>query len=340
MENQYCAETNGDVDSNRDDLIQHEQDTNEEDKDEDGRDSSRRESRGLSPEVRRKWKLAGQVALRAGGDDNMHDKIVEEHIQTGSEARTSIVSTSAGQSMHTFQQSATTQKHGRPSIPTTTAAADVEKTSKMMDLQYFLEMVDTKHRYGSNLRAYHSVWKNGPSKQNFFYWLDYGEGKDVELERVPRERLGREQVRYLSREERQDYLVIVDANGRFRWAKDNRRVWTDSEQFRDSIRGVVPVDDNTPSFREYTEEGDEVVGSSSSTSSDDDDGSDESSDDEVQRYVNPDFESAKGIRKIEYVSPAVIFNQLMQKSLKKKDKWIFVRFYYLYYFDMRHANIV
>ena len=34
-----------------------------------------------------------------------------------------------------------------------------EKTAKMMDLQYFLEMVDQKHRYGSNLRAYHEEWK-------------------------------------------------------------------------------------------------------------------------------------------------------------------------------------
>jgi hypothetical protein len=41
--------------------------------------------------------------------------------------------------------------------------------------------------------------------------------------------------------------------------------------------------------------------------------------------MNPDFDEAKGVKKIAYVSPAVIFNQLMRKSLKKKDKWIFVR---------------
>ena len=178
--------------------------------------------------------------------------------------------------------------------------------------------VDTKHRYGSNLRAYHSIWKNSPSKQNFFYWLDYGEGKDVEIERVPRDRLEREQVRYLSREERQDYLVVVDESGRFRWAKNGERVWTDSERFKDSIRGVVPLEDKTPTFREYTKEGEEVL----TESSEDDD--EEDSDEEIQRYINPDFDNAKGIKKIEYVSPAVIFNHLMQRSLKKKDKWIFV----------------
>lgn len=84
----------------------------------------------------------------------------------------------------------------------------------MMDLEYFLEMVDTKHRHGSNLRAYHSLWKSSPSRENFFYWLDLGEGRDVEHQRVSRERLERDQVRYLSSGERQNYLVKVDGAGK------------------------------------------------------------------------------------------------------------------------------
>ncbi|PCH01081.1 Hypothetical protein PENO1_044640 [Penicillium occitanis (nom. inval.)] len=295
MRNQYNAEKNGDVeqqDNERDDIIQRdnedEDDEQEQEQEEVDHASRRTSQSGLSPEVRRKWKLAGQVALRAGGDDNLQDKIVEENV---SEERSE-------------------------------SAEEVEKKAKMMDLQYFLEMVDTKHRYGSNLRAYHSIWKNSPSKQNFFYWLDYGEGKDVEIERVPRDRLEREQVRYLSREERQDYLVVVDENGRFRWAKNGERVWTDSERFKDSIRGVVPLEDKTPTFREYTKEGEEVLTESSEDG--DDESDEEDSDEEIQRYMNPDFDNAKGIKKIEYVSPAVIFNHLMQKSLKKRDKWIFV----------------
>jgi hypothetical protein len=85
----------------------------------------------------------------------------------------------------------------------------------------------------------------------------------------------------------------------------------------------VPVEDKTPTFREYTKEGDEVF---TESSEDDDDDDDDDSDEEIQRYMNPDFDNAKGIKKIEYVSPAVIFNHLMQKSMKKKDKWIFVCF--------------
>jgi len=87
----------------------------------------------------------------------------------------------------------------------------------MMDLSYCLEMVDVQHRYGSNLREYHAEWNNRSTHENFFYWLDCGEGKDVSLEKCPRERLDSMRVRYLSREERLDYLTTVDEQGRLCW---------------------------------------------------------------------------------------------------------------------------
>ena len=85
--------------------------------------------------------------------------------------------------------------------------AEIDKSAKMMDLQYWLEMVDRKHRYGSNLRTYHRHWKQANTNENFFYWLDEGEGKNIELPNVSRQRLESEQVRYLSRE--------VSREGRF-----------------------------------------------------------------------------------------------------------------------------
>jgi hypothetical protein len=137
MQNQYNAETNGDVehnDNDRDDIIQHEDEV-EQELEEDDQASRRTSQSGLSPEVRRKWKLAGQIALRAGGDDNMQDKIVEENVsEENSETGTQT------QRVHTFQQTAKTKHHREPLIPTRTAA-EVEKKAKMMDLQYFLEMV-------------------------------------------------------------------------------------------------------------------------------------------------------------------------------------------------------
>ena len=191
-------------------------------------------------------------------------------------------------------------------------------STKMLDIAYFLEMVDTKHRYGSNLRVYHNYWKVATTRQNFFEWLDFGEGKDIELPQCPRDRLEREQVRYLTKEERMYYLVNVDEEGRFRWAKNGERVTTSSEQFRDSIHGVVPVDDSAPRFREHSAEGDEISQPPSIASSD-------TGSDEADGLPGQSFDEARGLKKLTYVSPGIIFYNLMRKSLNKKDEWIFVR---------------
>lgn len=114
-----------------------------------------------------------------------------------------------------------------------------------MDLSYFLEMVDVKHRYGSNLRKYHTAWKEAPTKENFFYWLDEGEGRDVVVEKCSRERLDSMQVRYLGREERRLYEAVVDKEGKLCWRKNGLRVDT-SDKWKDSIRGIVRTDDPTP----------------------------------------------------------------------------------------------
>lgn len=201
----------------------------------------------------------------------------------------------------------------------------------MMGLQYFLEMVDLKHRYGSNLRAYHEEWKKSNTNENFFYWLDYGEGRQIDLAACPRERLDREQVRYLSREERQYYLVKVDVEGRLVWAKNGMRIDT-TEKWKDSIHGIVPIDDPTPSFSANIESHVQVKsnvesppqphshsGSSSLRSS---------RESELEaamaaKYADPDFDDRKGVRKIRHVSAATIFNKLLRKTVRK-NTWIFV----------------
>ena len=83
----------------------------------------------------------------------------------------------------------------------------------LMDLRYFLEMVDVKHRYGANLQVYHEFWRRQNTTQNFFYWLDHGPGLNLDLSLCSREKLDRERIRYLSREERKAYLVEVDDEG-------------------------------------------------------------------------------------------------------------------------------
>ncbi|KAG0303487.1 hypothetical protein BGZ98_006594 [Dissophora globulifera] len=75
--------------------------------------------------------------------------------------------------------------------------------------EHWLEMSDKKHRYGSNLKPYHEYWLKQDTSQNFFYWLDKGEGKDLDLEGRSRVRLDEQRVHYLQEHERQQYAVQV-----------------------------------------------------------------------------------------------------------------------------------
>lgn len=177
--------------------------------------------RATSNAARQKWKRVGEIARRAGADDP-HDAWPADE-QDAPEAWT--------------------EQRRKDEA----SRAEREKTAKMMDLQYFLEMVDQKHRYGSNLRAYHEQWKKSDTHENFFYWLDHGEGKNYEHPTVSRQRMESERVRYLSREERLNYLVTIDDQGRLCWAKNGERISTTTE-YKDSINGIVPVDDDTPAY--------------------------------------------------------------------------------------------
>ncbi|KHN95559.1 IQ calmodulin-binding motif protein [Metarhizium album ARSEF 1941] len=250
--------------------------------------------------ARQKWKKVSLVARHAGHDDSDTES---DSVQGDLDDMTSEEKALAKEKRlkATFQR---------------------RQAARMMGLQYFLEMVDSKHRYGSNLRMYHEEWKNSSAKENFFYWLDYGEGRSIELDTCPRDRLERERVRYLSREERQYYLVRVDAEGRLCWAKNGARIDT-TERFRDSIHGVVPVDDPTPAFTHTP---------SQTLHPEDNDSNDSDSDssfesrreaDRAAKYADSSLDNSKGFKKVTHISASTIFNQLLRKSVKK-NTWIFV----------------
>jgi hypothetical protein len=236
----------------------------------------------------------GEIARRAGGDDPSDPS--EDEDEMSPEDRAEYIKKRAHQK------------------------AEREKTAKMMDLQYFLEMVDQKHRYGSNLRAYHDHWKKTETNENFFYWLDYGAGKYFEHPTVSRERLEKEQVRYLTREERMKYLVVIDQEGRLCWAKNGERIST-SMEYKDSVNGIVPKDDETPAYASggRLKKGSRRPSDVSSSSSD----SSEHSDVEGEHYVNHDLDKSKGLSKIKHVSAATVLNHLLRSSVKP-NSWIFV----------------
>ncbi|CAF2068175.1 IQ domain-containing protein IQM1 [Brassica napus] len=84
-----------------------------------------------------------------------------------------------------------------------------EKAQKLA-LQHWLEAIDPRHRYGHNLHFYYDVWSASKSSQPFFYWLDIGDGKDVNLEKHPRSVLQKQCITYLGPMEREAYEVIVE----------------------------------------------------------------------------------------------------------------------------------
>ncbi|RWW09574.1 hypothetical protein GW17_00026935 [Ensete ventricosum] len=58
-------------------------------------------------------------------------------------------------------------------------------------------VIDPRHRYGHNLHLYYDVWFGSESSQPFFYWLDVGDGREVNLEKCPRSKLQRQCITYL-----------------------------------------------------------------------------------------------------------------------------------------------
>ncbi|MED6125464.1 IQ domain-containing protein iqm5, variant 2 [Stylosanthes scabra] len=77
-------------------------------------------------------------------------------------------------------------------------------------LRHWLEAIDPRHRYGHNLHFYYNIWFWSKSSQPFFYWLDVGDGKAVDLEICSRKDLQRQRITYLGPEEREAYEVIVE----------------------------------------------------------------------------------------------------------------------------------
>ncbi|CAL9234128.1 unnamed protein product [Arabidopsis halleri] len=80
-----------------------------------------------------------------------------------------------------------------------------EKAHKLA-LQHWLEVIDPRHRYGHNLHFYYDVWSASKSSHPFFYRLDVGDDKDVNLEKHLRSVLQKQCIRYLGLMEREKHM--------------------------------------------------------------------------------------------------------------------------------------
>nr|XP_043634619.1 IQ domain-containing protein IQM2-like [Erigeron canadensis] len=104
----------------------------------------------------------------------------------------------------------------------------LSKNSKAqkLALQHWLEAIDPRHRYGHNLHFYYGKWLLSQSKEPFFYWLDIGEGKEINLvDKCPRSKLQQQCIKYLGPIERKAYEVVM---------KDGKLLYKQTGEFLDT----------------------------------------------------------------------------------------------------------
>ncbi|KAJ1397189.1 putative IQ domain-containing protein IQM2-like [Sesbania bispinosa] len=99
--------------------------------------------------------------------------------------------------------------------------------AQKLALQHWLEAIDPRHRYGHNLHFYYDKWLKSESREPFFYWLDIGEGKEINLGKCPRSKLQQQCVKYLGPMERLPYEVVVE---------DGKLLYKQSREFLHTTR--------------------------------------------------------------------------------------------------------
>lgn len=101
--------------------------------------------------------------------------------------------------------------------------------AQKLALQHWLEAIDPRHRYGHNLHFYYIKWLDCQSREPFFYWLDIGEGKEVNpVEKCPRSKLQQQCIKYLGPNERKAYEVMVE-DGKFLYRQNRDLLHTIGE---------------------------------------------------------------------------------------------------------------
>ncbi|TKY62010.1 hypothetical protein E2542_SST11864 [Spatholobus suberectus] len=81
--------------------------------------------------------------------------------------------------------------------------------AQKLAFRHWIEAIDPRHRYGHNLQYYYKEWCKTDAGQPFFYWLDLGNGKNLDLEQCPRSNLQKQSIKYLGPQEREQYEYTV-----------------------------------------------------------------------------------------------------------------------------------
>ncbi|KAA8518603.1 hypothetical protein F0562_016077 [Nyssa sinensis] len=99
----------------------------------------------------------------------------------------------------------------RISLNASRVGKGLSKDAKAQKLafQHWIEAIDPRHRYGHSLHQYYEEWCKDDAGQPFFFWLDIGDGKEVDLKECPRSKLRQQCIKYLGPQERENYEYIV-----------------------------------------------------------------------------------------------------------------------------------
>ncbi|XP_061963119.1 IQ domain-containing protein IQM3-like [Populus nigra] len=81
--------------------------------------------------------------------------------------------------------------------------------AQKLAFQHWIEAIDPRHRYGHVLHLYYEEWCKADSGQPFFYWLDVGDGKELDLKECPKSKLREQCIKYLGPQEREHYEYII-----------------------------------------------------------------------------------------------------------------------------------
>ncbi|CAG7882492.1 unnamed protein product [Brassica rapa] len=113
--------------------------------------------------------------------------------------------------------------------------AELKRSSiSFFEIEKHETAIDPRHRYGHNLHFYYNKWLHCQSREPFFYWLDIGEGKEVNLvEKCTRIKLQQQCIKYLGPMERKAYEVVVE-DGKFFYKNSGEMLQTSSMEDSDS----------------------------------------------------------------------------------------------------------
>ncbi|KAF5737470.1 hypothetical protein HS088_TW13G00351 [Tripterygium wilfordii] len=86
----------------------------------------------------------------------------------------------------------------------------IDAKAQKLAFQHWIEAIDPRHRYGHNLHLYYEEWCKANAGQPFFYWLDAGDGKELDLKQCSMSKLQQQCIKYLGPQERENYEYIVE----------------------------------------------------------------------------------------------------------------------------------